>query len=84
MANPKPDKHPKPFALCLREDQQGESLTIGKVYPVLSDQKAEAHGYIRIVDDSGEDYLYSKHFFVLVELPMAAEKALLEALSLTT
>ncbi len=84
MANLKPDKHPKPFALCLREDQQGESLTIGKVYPVIPDQKAETHGYIRIVDDSGEDYLYSKSFFVLVELPVAAEEALLEALSLTT
>ena len=84
MSKPKPDNNPKLFALCLREDQQGESLTVGKVYPVIADPKAESHGYIRIVDDSGEDYLYSKNFFVFVELPIAAEEALLEALSLTT
>ncbi|MGH9801248.1 MAG: hypothetical protein ACRD82_12855 [Blastocatellia bacterium] len=83
MSKLKTDKKPKPFALCLREDQQGESLTIGKVYPVIADPKAESHGYVRIVDDSGEDYLYSNSFFVFVELPMAAEEALLEALSLT-
>ena len=83
MPQHKLDKQPRPFALCIREDRQGESLTIGKVYPVISDPKAESHGYIRIIDDSGEDYLYSGKFFVLVELPSAAETALLEAMSLT-
>ena len=84
MPQPKPDNPPRPFALCVREDQQGESLTVGKVYPVIADPKAESHGYLRIIDDSGEDYLYSGQFFVPVELPSAAEKALLEAMSLTT
>lgn len=77
------NKQPHPFALCIREDPQGGSLTIGKVYAVIADTKAESHGYIRIVDDSGEDYLYSNKFFVMVELPLTAEAALLEALSLS-
>jgi hypothetical protein len=78
------DKQPSPFALCIQEDQQGDSLTIGKVYPVIADSKAESRGYLRIIDDSGEDYLYSNKFFVLIKLPLAAEKALREAMSLTT
>lgn len=68
--------------LCLREDNQGKSLTVGKIYPVMTDPKAESHGYVRIIDDSGEDYLYSNKFFIFVDLPAAAQKALLEALSL--
>lgn len=76
------EKKPKSFVLCLREDDQGESLTIGKIYPVITDPKAESHGYVRIIDDSGEDYLYSNKFFMFVDLPAAAQKALLEALSL--
>ncbi len=76
------DKKTKSFALCLHEDRQGESLTVGKIYPVMPDPKAESHGYVRIVDDSGEDYLYSNSFFMFVKLPAAAQKALLEALSL--
>lgn len=77
------DEKSKLFALCLREDQQGESLTVGKIYPVIPDSKAESHGYVRIVDDSGEDYLYSNSFFMFIDLPAAAQKALLDALSLT-
>lgn len=84
MQQSKQDKQPSPFALCIREDQQGESLTIGKVYPVITDAKAESRGYLRIIDDSGEDYLYSNKFFVLVKLPLAAEKALREAISSIT
>ncbi|MGE0886247.1 MAG: hypothetical protein AB7P14_22150 [Blastocatellales bacterium] len=76
------EKKPNSFVLCLREDNQGESLTVGKIYPVMTDPKAESHGYVRIIDDSGEDYLYSNKFFIFVDLPAAAQKALLEALSL--
>ena len=83
MPQSNPDK-PSTFALCIQEDQQGDSLTIGKVYPILADPKAESRGYLRITDDSGEDYLYSSKFFVLVDLPLAAEKALRKAMSLTT
>jgi hypothetical protein len=47
---------------------------------VISDDEAAAHGYIRIIDESGEDYAYTASRFHLVQLPIAAEKALLSAL----
>jgi hypothetical protein len=84
MPQSKSDKQSSPFALCIQEDEQGDSLTIGKVYPLIADPKAESRGYLRIIDDSGEDYLYSGKFFVIVNLPLAAEKALREAISSTT
>jgi hypothetical protein len=56
------------FAICLREDPQGEDLILHKIYRVLPDPAAPA-GYLRVVDESGEDYLYSARAFVLVSLP---------------
>ena len=64
--------------MCLREDEQGESLTLHKLYPVIADSHAEQHGYIRIIDDSGEDYLYSAKFFAMVELPAEVSEAMLQ------
>lgn len=52
---------------CTQEDQQGDSLTVGKLYPVIYDSSAEAHGYIRVIDNSGEDFLYSSKFFVTAD-----------------
>ena len=79
MPQPKADKSPRRFALCVREDQQGESLTIGKVYPVIADPKAESHGYLRIIDDSGEDYLYPADQFVQASFTPEVERAILKA-----
>lgn len=42
-----------------------------KVYPVLPDADAESHGQYRVIDESGEDYLYPQEYFSLVELPAA-------------
>ena len=50
-----------------------------KVYQILPDEKAEAEGHIRIVDESGEDYLYPADYFMLVELPPAIQEALARA-----
>ena len=47
-----------------------------KIYPVLPDDEAEKEGYLRIIDESGEDYLYPQSYFVLVELPREAQEAL--------
>ena len=69
------------FALCLFEDEQGDSLTRHKIYRVLSDAKAEAHGYLRLIDDSGEDYLYSAKFFKIISLPVEIEQAILESIA---
>jgi len=66
------------FAFCVRNDDC-EDLEPRKVYQVLPDKRAESEGYLRIVDDSGEDYLYPESYFVFVKLPRKAEQALVAA-----
>jgi len=58
------------FALCL-EDGGMEDLEARKVYQILPDREAAREGYIRIVDESGEDYVYPSDLFVPVRLPAA-------------
>lgn len=79
MPKSKLNNQPVRLVLCTLEDQQGDSLTVGKVYLVIYDSVAESRGYVRIVDDSGEDFLYSGKFFVPADLPLADEETLLEA-----
>lgn len=78
MSSRKKNSQKQLFALCLREDEQGESLTLHKLYPVIADPHAEQHGYIRIIDDSGEDYLYSTKFFAMIELSAELTAAMLQ------
>jgi hypothetical protein len=66
------------FVICIR-NEDCEDLEPRKVYRVLPDEAAAADGYIRVIDESGEDYLYPTDYFVPIELPQAAEKALLSA-----
>jgi hypothetical protein len=68
------------FVVCVASDGCGD-LAAWKLYRVLPDEKAIEEGYVRIVDDSGEDYLYPAERFVEVEVPAAAEHALLASLS---
>jgi hypothetical protein len=63
------------FALCV-ENRDSEDLEKRKIYTVLPDEEAEKEGYLRVIDESGEDYLYPASYFVLVQLPAEAEKAL--------
>ena len=63
------------FALCI-ENKECEDLEKRKIYKVLPDNKAAKEGYLRIVDESGEDYLYPQSYFILVELPLEAQNAL--------
>jgi hypothetical protein len=58
------------FVLCVRPGD-AEDLEARKVYAALPDPKAAKEGYLRIVDESGEDYLYPAECFVLVKLPAA-------------
>lgn len=62
------------FALCVRNDDC-EDLELRKVYQVLPDLRAQKEGYLRVVDESGEDYLYTESYFVPVKLPRKAQKA---------
>ena len=65
------------FAICVKNEEYPASLQLWKVYRVLPDEKAARHNMMRVVDESGEDYLFSAGYFVFVELPQAAETALL-------
>lgn len=65
------------FAICVKNEDYPSSLQLWKVYRVLADEKAASRNLVRVVDESGEDYLFSASYFVPVELPKAAETALL-------
>ena len=64
------------LALCLRNKGYEVSLERRKIYQVVPDRDAVAHGQLRVIDESGEDYLYPKTWFVPVELPLKARKIL--------
>jgi len=77
----KPLKKENPrFVLCLRNDES-DDLERGKVYQVLIDEKAAREGYVRVIDESGEDYLYPTDYFVSIRVPQTAARALLAASS---
>lgn len=65
------------FAICVKNEDYPASLQLWKVYRVLPDEKATGRSLVRVVDESGEDYLFSASYFVTVELPKAAETALM-------
>ncbi len=66
---------PTRFAVCLKNNGC-EDLMVRKVYPVLPDGKAETEKYLRVVDESGEDYLYPASYFFVIELPQKIERTL--------
>ena len=65
------------FAICL-EARPEDDLQVGKVYRVLPDVKADEVGCLRVLDESGEDYLYAANRFVVLELPEKARNRLLK------
>jgi hypothetical protein len=65
----------KLFLLCIR-NKGCEDLLIRKLYECLPDPRGTEEGLVRVVDESGEDYLYPSTLFVAVELPREAERAL--------
>jgi len=70
-------KHALPirFAICLK-NRGSEDLIVRKVYQVLPDERAEQQGLLRVIDESGEDYLYPAGYFYVLELPQQIERAL--------
>ena len=66
------------FVVCVNNNEC-EDLEVRKLYQVLPDGVAAADGLLRVVDESGEDYLYPAELFLQIELPQAIEKALLPA-----
>jgi hypothetical protein len=66
----------KTFVVCIKNEDYTASLELRKIYEVTPDERAADHQMIRIVDESGEDYLYPSDFFIPIELPKPIEKAL--------
>lgn len=66
----------KRFVVCVKNEGYQASLELRKIYQVLPDDKASEHNYIRIIDESGEDYLFPADNFIPIELPEVVEKAL--------
>jgi hypothetical protein len=67
------------FAVCIDNDGYPASLELHKIYRVLPDEGVKVDGDLRIVDESGEDYLYAAERFILLDLPQAVEKCLLQS-----
>lgn len=65
------------FALCLDNSGNEASLTLGKVYRVLPDARAEKDDLVKIIDESGEDYLFESGRFAFVEFPLAVRRKIL-------
>lgn len=63
------------FALCI-ENSKCDDLEKRKIYQILPDAEAAQEGYLRVVDESREDYLYPTAYFILVKLPRKAQEAL--------
>jgi hypothetical protein len=59
----------KQFAICVKNDNYPASLETRKIYEIIPDEKANQHQMMRIIDESGEDYLYPNSYFILLELP---------------
>jgi hypothetical protein len=67
------------FAVCLDNSDYPASLEVGKLYRVIPDQTAADEGYLRVVDETGEDYAFVASRFHPVQLPPAVAQTLLTA-----
>jgi hypothetical protein len=65
------------FAICIDNTDYAASLILKKIYEVLPDEEAAKDDLVRIIDESGEDYLYHRSHFVLVDLPLEVEQTLI-------
>jgi hypothetical protein len=68
------------FVICVRNKNYPASFELRKVYRLLKDEQATRHRQVRMIDESGEDYLYPEEYFVPIKLPQASEKAVLRAI----
>jgi hypothetical protein len=70
----RPNKHR--LVVCLRNDEYPVDLEVRKIYRAVPDRDAEARGLVRVIDESGEDYLYPAEYFASIELPAPVLRAL--------
>jgi hypothetical protein len=67
------------FVVCVRNDGYEASLERNKIYTALPDEEAERDGDLRVIDESGQDYLFSAERFVAIEVPAAVRASILKA-----
>ena len=67
------------FVVCINNSGYHASLELHKIYCVITDQDAAKEGDIRIIDESGEDYLYPSAMFAAIHVPQLVEESLLQA-----
>ena len=70
---------PKQLVVCIENDGYPASLEKRKIYIALRDDAAGKHGLLRVIDESGDDYLYPKRFFRPIDLPQTVKRAVLAA-----
>jgi hypothetical protein len=63
------------FVVCIKNEGYAASLEVRKIYRVLPDARATKHRLIRVIDESGEDYLYPSSYFTSIKVPSIAAKA---------
>jgi hypothetical protein len=66
------------FVVCVCNDDYRASLELHKIYRVVSDEEATAEGDVRIIDESGEDYLYPASYFSPIKVPAEVEESFLK------
>jgi hypothetical protein len=66
----------KHFVVCVQNEEYEGALELRKIYEVLPDPDAEPHDLIRVIDESGEDYLYPRQWFLPIQLPHNIEEAM--------
>jgi hypothetical protein len=69
----------KQFVVCIKNRGYRASLVVRRIYPCIPDPEATKRGLLRVVDESGEDYLYPATLFVAVDLPASVGRAFLLA-----
>ena len=78
----KRNKHSVPrLVVCIDNSDYEASLELHKIYPVMPDADAVQDGDLRIIDESGEDYLYAADRFLVIDVPKALERAMLKKAS---
>jgi hypothetical protein len=81
MAEKRPKENSPRFVACIDNTGYEASLELHKIYAVVPDADAAQEGDLRIIDESGEDYLFAAHRFVAIEVPAALRRAILRKAS---
>jgi hypothetical protein len=68
-----------PIAVCIQNTDAVASLEVRKIYQILPDEDAQKHNLVRVIDESGDDYLYPTSYFLIIDVPQSVKEAVLKA-----